>query len=116
MPYQKAFVCGQYYEKFGNLISDYQREKEQLHRTAVLAQTLPRKLFKHLYENGMVDIKKIFACFCKNEIDEDKIRHTLDELTFVGLVGYTYALDYEYIELTAEGYLYHNRYFSKVEG
>ena len=115
MPYQKTFVCGQYYEKFGNLISEYQKEKEQIHKTAVLAQTLSRKLFKYLYENGMVEINKVFTDFETNEFNEDKIRQSVDELKFVGLVSHTYALDYEYVELTAEGYLYHNRYFPKME-
>ena len=115
MTYQKTFVCGQYYEKFGNLISEYQKEKEKIHRTAILAQNLHRKLFKYLYENGTVEINKVFADFETSDINEDNIRQSLDELKLVGLVSHTYALDYEYLELTAEGYLYHNRYFPKME-
>lgn len=115
MTYQKTFVCGQYYEKFGNLISEYQKEKEQTHRTAILVQTSHRKLFTYLYKNGMVEINKIFTDLETTEFNEDKIRQSIDELKLVGLVSHSYALDYEYIELTAEGYLYHNRYFPKTE-
>ena len=108
---QKAYVCGVYSEKFKQLSEDYNTRLVKFFRSDMLAKKPIRNLFEYLHKNKMIEVNQIVADFVTDKTSEKMVRGYLKQLLRTNLVSVTYASEYEYYELTTEGYQYYYLYF-----
>ena len=111
----KAYICGVYSMKFDRLIEDYNNQLAQYFRSEMLSKKIIRNIYKYLHKNGMTEVQTIIGDFSNDEITEEDIRNALHQLIRTNLVSLIYISEYDYYELSPEGYKYHYYYFREED-
>lgn len=112
---EKAYLCGVYSAKFDKLLEDYNERLVQSFRSEMLAKNLIRNIYKYLHKSGMTEVQQIIKDFTNTEVTEKDVRIALHQLVRTSLVSLVYISEYDYYELSPEGYRYYYYYFRTEE-